>query len=174
MDDRPLYQNRPTLANRVLANLVLAWPIWAKTGGAPKGRGPKISSFFFPRAQTRTLDGPGIQKHHQNSTRRPPREERTKMEAGEEKKWFFGRSGGGAARTHRHTQTHTDTHTHHIGQRVGQRIGQKWIGKIALAKWAAKKGLAKIGLAKVGHNASIVTSAASTQMFKPKPSFPTP
>ena len=40
-----------------------------------------------PRAQTCTFEGPGLQSHHQNSTKRPPREEeRMKTVAGEGKK----------------------------------------------------------------------------------------
>ena len=55
------------------------------------------------RAQTCTLERPGLQKHHQNSTRRPPRERRKNEISGgrEQKKREIlggpgeGRSGGG-------------------------------------------------------------------------------
>ena len=71
-------------------------------GGASKGGAPKAAgvSHHSPRAQTCTFEGPGLQNHHQNSTRRPPRdghkEKKEKYGAGEEKKeQHFGRSGGG-------------------------------------------------------------------------------
>ena len=50
--------------------------------------------------QTCTLEGPGLQKHHQNSTRRhPERHKKSEMVAGEGKKARnFGRSGGGEVR----------------------------------------------------------------------------
>ena len=59
-----------------------------------------------PRAQTCTFERPGLQKHHQNSTRRPPRERRKKeISGGREKKKSEilggpgeGRSGGGSGR----------------------------------------------------------------------------
>ena len=59
------------------------------------GKGPPG---FHTTAQTCTFEGPGLQKHHQNSTRRPQRErERAKMEAREgEKKakcWAVWRRG---------------------------------------------------------------------------------
>ena len=51
--------------------------------------------------QTCTFEGPGLQEHHQNSTRRHPEREkkRTKWELEREKKERnFGRSGGGGRR----------------------------------------------------------------------------
>ena len=67
------------------------------------------------RAQTCTFEGPGLQKHHQNSTRRPPREgrkegnfrwERVKKERN------FGRSKGRAFRR-RGVRGREPEHTHH-------------------------------------------------------------
>ena len=59
----------------------------------PKGRVPKISGFFFPSpvpisllmslslgVVSCTFEGPGLQKHHQNSTRRHPEREKKKRE----------------------------------------------------------------------------------------------
>ena len=46
--------------------------------------------------QTCTFEGPGLHKHHQNSTRRhPERQKKNEMGEGEEKERIFGRSGGG-------------------------------------------------------------------------------
>ena len=84
----------------------------APKGGAPRGGRPKISRFFFPlppqfsffrsrdspRGETCTFQGPGLQKHHQNSTKRPPREEermRRVAGRGEKKTRNFGRSADG-------------------------------------------------------------------------------
>ena len=41
---------------------------------APKGGAPKRFHMTAPRAQTCTFQGPGLQKHTQNSTKGPPRE----------------------------------------------------------------------------------------------------
>ena len=114
----------------------------ARRGGGPEGWGPegvgwrggpeprKSGAAGVPhdnqRAQTCTFERPGLQKHHQNSTRKPPeREERKKFLAGEKKKERnFGRSRGRAVRreevrgrgpkilnTPPHTQTTTPTST---------------------------------------------------------------
>ena len=72
-----------------------------------------------PRSrQTCTFEGPGLQKHHQNSTKRPPkREKRNDNCGGRGKKGRnFGRSSGGVVRwrghnTQQHNNTHTPTHT---------------------------------------------------------------
>ena len=52
----------------------------ARRVGGPEGWALKPAgvSHDSPRAQTCTLEGPGLQKHHQNSTRRPPEREREK------------------------------------------------------------------------------------------------
>ena len=57
-----------------------------------------------PRAQTCTFEGPGLQKHHQNSTRRPPEREKERKwgREREKKSDFFGGpaergSGGGGS-----------------------------------------------------------------------------
>ena len=86
-------------------------------GGAPKGGvpnpekveprrvGPGVSH-DNQRAQTCTFEGPGLQKHHQNSTRRPQRER--------QKERNFGRSGGwwsGGVQTHNHTKQQPTTTT---------------------------------------------------------------
>ena len=113
-----------------------------------------------PRAQKCTFEGPGLQSHHQNSTKRPPREEeRMKIVAGEGKKERnFGRSGGGESgggksgerpkfgRTdenfehtpHRHTTPQQQRHTtQHNG---GSRTGWSWAGgSLAGRSMAPKK-----------------------------------
>ena len=48
--------------------------------GGKKGEAAGVSH-DSPRAQTRTFEGPGLQRH-QNSTRRPPREGRKKEKSG--------------------------------------------------------------------------------------------
>ena len=48
---------------------------------------PKPPGLHSPRAQTCTFKGSGLQKHHQNSTRRhPERHKKSEMVAGEGKK----------------------------------------------------------------------------------------
>ena len=88
--------------------------------GGPKGLGPKFRAFFFPlpppaarsggaagvsddnqRAQTCTFEGPGLRKHHQNSTRRhPEREEKNEFCGGRGKKKsdILGGPGEGRSR----------------------------------------------------------------------------
>ena len=126
------------------------WGAQPRKGGAPKGGGPKGGEPKFcgpeaagvshdnPRAQTCTFEGPGLQKHHQNSTRRPPeREEKNEFcgGRGKKKERNVGRSRGRAVpgapnmtkpkplnpqtetvkptpTPHKHTQAHTSTHKH--------------------------------------------------------------
>ena len=66
----------------------------ARSGGAAG------VSHDSPRAQTCTFEGPGLQKHNQNSTKKDQqeREKRIKTVSGEGKKERnFGRSGGGGS-----------------------------------------------------------------------------
>ena len=72
------------------------------------------------RAQTCTFERPGLQKHHQNSTRRPPeRDKKSEMVAGERKKSEIlgypgeGPSGGGGSggEDQNTPTTHTQTTT---------------------------------------------------------------
>ena len=84
---------------------------WCSSGrarrvGSPK-RGPKITRFFSslkcPRLESPNVafEGPGLQKHHQNSMKGPQeREEIKKIVAGEGKKseMFAGPAGGGGVR----------------------------------------------------------------------------
>ena len=73
------------------------------------------------RAQTHTFEGSGLQKHHQNSTRRhPERDQKSddKSGRGKKKEGKFGWSGGGGVRRRGsgggalNTPTaHTHTHT---------------------------------------------------------------
>ena len=51
-----------------------------ETPETPKAFGVSHDS---PRARTCTFEGPGLQKHHQNSTRRPPREREKKSDNGD-------------------------------------------------------------------------------------------
>ena len=53
---------------------------------------PVRASHESPRTQTCSFQGPGLQKHHQNPTRRPPRERQ------KERKWEGGREVGASAR----------------------------------------------------------------------------
>ena len=86
-----------------------------------------------PRALTCTFEGPGLHKHHQNSTRRHPKKDKKSEHGaaeGKKKSEILGgpaeggpEEGGpeeGVGRTHKtehtthttHTTTHTHTHTH--------------------------------------------------------------
>ena len=148
--------------------------VWSP--GGPKATGVSHDN---QRTQTCTFELPGLQKHHQNSTRRPP-ERREKKEfsggRGKKKSEIFGgpgegRSVGRAVRgqqqhtqqhttthnTHTLTQTHTQTHTHqtpHTTHRTQQ-------VKLDLAKvgFGQSRFWPKSVLAKVGHTTKTLTLA---------------
>ena len=62
-------------------------PSFLALSSPPLHQRPLGVSHVSPRAQTCTFEGPGLQKHHQNSTRRPPeREQERKWERDKEKK----------------------------------------------------------------------------------------
>ena len=69
-----------------------------------KPRRPRSRGGFTqqPESQTWKFEGSGLQKHHQNSTRRPPREGRKSttlgLEREKKKERNFGWSGGGGGR----------------------------------------------------------------------------
>ena len=95
--DRPKFRSFFSLvptANSFFFSLSFGLFRGARSGGAA---GVSHDSL---RAQTGTFEGPGLQKHHQNSTRRHPKEgrKRTKTVAGEGKKraklWAVQRRGG--------------------------------------------------------------------------------
>ena len=100
---------------------IFGQPIWpAKFGQSIFGQ--SFSCGCWCCRKTREPKGPGLQKHHQISTRRPPeREKKTIMGAGEGKKErHFGRSGGGRSRERAvpreggpHNPNHATPDTHH-------------------------------------------------------------
>ena len=121
----------PSDLGPVLKYRLRPWPTWARFGWGMEDFGQGYVSAGVshdsPRAQTCTFEGPGLQKHHQNSTIRPPEtEKKTKMEwEWEKKERNFGRSRGQTTPPHtiwifthanlnhtQHTATHTNTHTH--------------------------------------------------------------
>ena len=115
----------------------------ARSGGAAG------VSHDSPRAQTCTFEGPGLQKHHQNSTKRTKREGEKNENCGGRKGKkreilggpaeggpAEGGSGGGVRRRGLNTPT---THTHTTKTNHNN-----------TKKGLAKNGLAKIGLAKIG------------------------
>ena len=102
------------------------------------------------RAQTCTFEGPGLQKHHQNSTRRhPEKEEKNEFcgGRGKKKERNVGRSGkGGPGKGGPDTTQHTTNQS-----RFGQ---SRFWPKSVLAKvgFGQSRFWPKLVLAKVGHD----------------------
>ena len=144
----------------------------------PVPKPPGLHSHNNPRAQTCTFQGPGLQKHHQHSTRRHPEtQKKNEMGAEEGKKRNFGRSGGeeglaqgGPGESKPTTTTTSPTQPGERGGEEGPRRGGGPKGRASSARvgvwvcrgrafWVQKiwpkhletLKLAKVGLAKVGH-----------------------
>ena len=111
----------PAELGPVLKYRLRPWPTWARFGWGMEDFGQGYVSAGV------SLERPGLQKHHQNSTIRPPETEK-KNENGVgvgKKERNFGRSRGQTTPPHtiwifthanlnhtQHTATHTNTHTH--------------------------------------------------------------
>ena len=122
------------LSDVLLERLSPSWRRSMMASVGPKAAGVSHDS---PRAQKCTFEGPGLQSHHQNSTKRPPREEeRMKIvacPAEGEGRVGRGGSGGGGVResaqildaptkilnTHRTDTPHHKTTHHNGGSRTG-------------------------------------------------------
>ena len=108
----------------------------AQRGGGPnpekvgaRSGGAAGVSHDNQRAQTCTLEHPGLQKHHQNSTRRPPRERRKNgITGGREKKrakfWAVQRKGGPAEGGPGERPKNFE-HTHHTHKQQQQQQQQQ-------------------------------------------------
>ena len=89
---------------------------WEAKNFAPFFSGPPGLHMTARELQTCTFEGPGLRKHHQNSSRRPLHEKKNDMGAveGEKKARNFGRSGaGGGVRCRVHNNHNHNRNNNH-------------------------------------------------------------
>ena len=108
--------------------------------GGPKAAGV---SHHSPRAQTSTFEGPGLPKHHQNSTRRhPEREEKNEFFGGRGKKrakfWVVQEKGGPGKGGPNQTLKNRETRTHATQQTHNTQQVKFDLAKVGFGQWQSR------------------------------------